>query len=204
MNDRSPPAAACAAVPCLCAEVPEETGQCWFGETALWSHCYSCLCLSTCAEEPGHQSLGEGAWGLEKGRHKIRWLILKATTFVAKIRPCVICWCTRLFGTELIGTLIQLWQTRGETWERHPGTKSRRDLHKPVCDWDLNLQGLDAACPSGPGRRSSSSSEACPLLLRLFLLFQTYAAHTAFTSQSNECILHICVFWFVFPATKHI
>lgn len=72
VNDRSPPAAACAAVPCLCAEVPEETGQCWFGETALWSHCYSCLCLSTCAEEPGHQSLGEGGLRAAKGRHKIR------------------------------------------------------------------------------------------------------------------------------------
>lgn len=61
------------------------------------------------ASKPGRGGLRAG-----KGRHKIRWLILKATTFVAKIRLCVTCWCTRLFGTELIGTLIQLWQTWGK------------------------------------------------------------------------------------------
>lgn len=65
-----PPAAVCAAVPCPGAEVQEETGRRLFGETALWSHCYSCLGLSTCVEERGHQSLEEGLEGWERADMK--------------------------------------------------------------------------------------------------------------------------------------
>lgn len=75
------PAAVSSADPSPCAEVQEVTGQCSAGETALWSRCYSCLRLSTCFQECGHQSLEErprgltvektwesGAVGVSKGR----------------------------------------------------------------------------------------------------------------------------------------
>lgn len=59
------PAAVSVADPCPCAEAQEEvTGQCLAGETALWSHCYSCLCMSTCFKECGHQRLEERPRGL--------------------------------------------------------------------------------------------------------------------------------------------
>lgn len=70
LNGWFPPAAVSAAVPCLCAEVQEETGRRSFGEMALWSHCYSCLCLSTCVEGRGHQSLEEGLEGWKRADTK--------------------------------------------------------------------------------------------------------------------------------------
>lgn len=50
---------------CPYAEAQEVTGQCLAEEMALWSHCYSCLRLSTCFKLCGHQSLEQRPRGLK-------------------------------------------------------------------------------------------------------------------------------------------
>lgn len=61
LKSDTPPAAVSLADPCPCAEAQEVTGRCSAGETALWSHCDSCLCLSTCVKVFGHQKPGGAA-----------------------------------------------------------------------------------------------------------------------------------------------
>lgn len=64
------PVAVCVAGPVPSAEAQEVTGQCSAQETALWSHCYSCLRLSTCFKECGHQSLEEPPQGLQEEKEE--------------------------------------------------------------------------------------------------------------------------------------
>lgn len=56
---------------CPCAEAQEPTGRSSALETALWSHCYSCLGLSTCVRELGIKSKKELPWELWGQRTRV-------------------------------------------------------------------------------------------------------------------------------------
>lgn len=121
--------------PCLCAEAPRATEQCSTQEMALWSHCYSCLRLSTCFKECGHQSLEWRPQGLKGEESRVS----RAAAITAKRKRAAIILdqlFPTIFPTSLFSTASKSNSNYSLMCHHKDKSQSRRNIFQEQ-PWEL-------------------------------------------------------------------